>query len=228
MADINQAMGASGSTWMPDASKRQPKQEYDKDLFIKLLVAQMQYQDPLQPQDNGQFISQMATFSQLEQLQAMSASVNATNYFAMIGKGVFYADGTRMNGEEVETIMKSGVVDAVEYDGNGGYALSINGQLVKMEAVLAVVDANAVQGGSVMDASHLVGKQVTGSYVQNKKDAEGNDVKDDKGVVQTETIKVDGRVTKVSTKDGGVYVTIVDANGKEHDVHVNNISEIRE
>ena len=40
-----------------------------KDAFLKLLVTQMRYQDPLDPQDNSQYLSQLAQFSALEQCQ---------------------------------------------------------------------------------------------------------------------------------------------------------------
>ena len=38
----------------------------DKDAFLQLLVAQMKYQDPLEPTSNTEYISQYATFSQVE------------------------------------------------------------------------------------------------------------------------------------------------------------------
>ena len=46
-----------------------------QDAFLKLLVTQLQHQDPLQPQDDSQFLAQLATFSSLEQLTTISASI---------------------------------------------------------------------------------------------------------------------------------------------------------
>jgi flagellar basal-body rod modification protein FlgD len=40
----------------------------DKNAFLQLMVTQMQYQDPLQPQDNSQFLAQLAQFTSLEQM----------------------------------------------------------------------------------------------------------------------------------------------------------------
>lgn len=40
-----------------------------KDAFMNLLVTQMQHQNPLEPQADGEFLAQLAQFSSLEQLQ---------------------------------------------------------------------------------------------------------------------------------------------------------------
>ena len=45
----------------------------DKDAFLQLLVAQMKYQDPLEPTSNTEYISQLATFSELEEMQNMTS-----------------------------------------------------------------------------------------------------------------------------------------------------------
>ncbi|MCY1421509.1 Basal-body rod modification protein FlgD [compost metagenome] len=47
-----------------------------KDAFLQLLVTQMQNQNPLDPQDNGEFVAQLAQFSSLEGMQSLNASVN--------------------------------------------------------------------------------------------------------------------------------------------------------
>jgi flagellar basal-body rod modification protein FlgD len=46
-----------------------------KDEFLKLLVAQLQNQDPMNPVDNQQFLAQLATFSSLEQLISINDGV---------------------------------------------------------------------------------------------------------------------------------------------------------
>lgn len=48
-----------------------------QDAFLKLLVAQLQNQDPTKPQDNGEFIAQLATFSSLEKLTDISNKLDA-------------------------------------------------------------------------------------------------------------------------------------------------------
>mgnify|MGYP003297966215 CR=1 FL=1 len=57
-----------------EAAKRQSGGTLDKDAFLQLLVTQMKYQDPLDPSDNSEYIAQLATFSQLEEMQNMTAS----------------------------------------------------------------------------------------------------------------------------------------------------------
>ena len=69
------------------------------DTFLKLLVAQMKYQDPLQPTDSAQMMSQLAQFSQVEglnnlnkQITALGLSQDFSAAVAMIGKTVSYKD----------------------------------------------------------------------------------------------------------------------------------------
>jgi flagellar basal-body rod modification protein FlgD len=50
-----------------------------KDAFLKLLVTQLQHQDPTKPQDEGQMIAQLATFSSLEKLTQIATSIDDLN-----------------------------------------------------------------------------------------------------------------------------------------------------
>jgi flagellar hook assembly protein FlgD len=54
--------------------KTQGNQEVSKEAFMQLLVAQIKHQNPLSPQDGVQFLSQLAQFSELEQL----VNINST------------------------------------------------------------------------------------------------------------------------------------------------------
>lgn len=104
-----------------------------KDAFLKILVGQMQHQDPLaQNQDGGQMIAQMAQFSQLEQISNMAASnakiassLSQTGALNLIGRSVTYtgADGAAVDGSVEKVDMKDG--DAtLTISGKSGIAAS--------------------------------------------------------------------------------------------------------
>ncbi|SCJ98173.1 Basal-body rod modification protein flgD [uncultured Clostridium sp.] len=59
--------------------------ETDKDIFLKMLVGQMANQDPFNPQDPTQYITQLAQFSTLEQMMALNDSMN---YLIGVNNGV--------------------------------------------------------------------------------------------------------------------------------------------
>lgn len=81
-----------------------------KDDFLKMLVTQLRYQDPLQPMEDKEFIAQMAQFSSLEQMQNMNTAMITTQATNLIGKEIHWLDD---QGNE-----KSGVVTAVTtYEG---------------------------------------------------------------------------------------------------------------
>ncbi len=60
----------------------------DKDAFLQLLVTQMQYQDPLEPTSNTEYMSQLAQFSSVEELQNLSATLSSNQALNLTGQYV--------------------------------------------------------------------------------------------------------------------------------------------
>lgn len=57
-----------------------------KDDFLKLLVTQLRYQNPLEPMDNKEYIAQLAQFSSLEQMQNLNMQLANVSAISTIGK----------------------------------------------------------------------------------------------------------------------------------------------
>ena len=94
------SVGGTGSGSLPTGSKTDPMGAYaQKEMFLKLLVAQLKNQDPTSPMDQKEMMGQMAQFSTVEQLTNMSKSLEtmqANSTFSqsvsLIGKSVDYLD----------------------------------------------------------------------------------------------------------------------------------------
>ena len=99
-------------------STQAPGTSEDKQMFLELLVAQLRYQDPMNPADSGEFLAQSAQFTALEKMQAVAdqtaallaaqVSFGATG---LVGRYVTYLDE---NGDA-----HSGLVGSVTYDVTG-------------------------------------------------------------------------------------------------------------
>ena len=108
------------------------------DDFLKLLSAEMQYQDPLEPTSNTDYVAQMATFSQLEATlsmkESMSSSYDQTTKSAalsLVGKEVIVTDKDSASG------YYSGKVDYVTYK-DGKIQLSINEKMYDYSSLYSV------------------------------------------------------------------------------------------
>ena len=117
------------------ANKSGVGSDMDRDTFLQLLVAQMKYQDPLEPTSNTEYISQYAQFSQVEQMQNMAASSELTRATSLVGQEV-YITTTTSTGDTKDI---RGRVDYVVYE-NGKAYLSIDEQLYSLDDLTTVVD----------------------------------------------------------------------------------------
>lgn len=108
----------------------------DKQMFLELLVAQMRYQDPMNPTDSGEFLAQSAQFTALEKMQEVSDRMGmllstqmAFGATGMLGSSVEYFD------EDGNTV--TGTVRGVTYTANGPQ-LNVDGVTVPLGNVVTV------------------------------------------------------------------------------------------
>ena len=134
----------------------------DKEAFLSLLVAQMQYQDPLEPTSNTEYISQFATFSQLEATQNLQSTVVQQFGNELVGKNVIMKVTSNITGE---TTMKTGKVDYVTYENEKTY-LYINGKPYSIEDLDTVVTdeyMEAVLNAQSQTAAETVAEETNSS-----------------------------------------------------------------
>ncbi len=113
---------------------RKASQELGKDDFLKLLMAQLTHQDPMEPMDNSQFIAQMAQFSSLEQMY------NVSNGFTKMAQMMQSSEAAGTLGKvvdlDVEGEKVTGVVEGFTRGENP--QIQVNGNFYKMDYVRAV------------------------------------------------------------------------------------------
>ena len=117
----------------------------DKDAFLQLLVAQMKYQDPLEPTDNTEYVAQLAQFSSLEAMNNMSESMDLQRATALVGKTVTVASTNETTGVTTEV---TGTVDYVTHSGSKTF-LTINGNQYNVDDVKQVWDDVYIEADTV-------------------------------------------------------------------------------
>jgi flagellar basal-body rod modification protein FlgD len=114
---------------------------YDKEMFLQLLVAEMQYQDPLEPTSNTEYVSELASFSQIEAVQAVQDKMTTLEANSLVGKYVIL-NTTDASGNQTYV---SGKVDYVMTDGDDMY-LSVNDSLYSIDDLDSVADEEYYNG----------------------------------------------------------------------------------
>ncbi|MDQ0190554.1 flagellar hook capping protein [Alicyclobacillus cycloheptanicus] len=102
--------------------------------FLQLMVAQMQYQDPLQPQDNSQFLAQLAQMSELETLTELTQTMSSLQQLTQL------SDERQLLGTTVSVTASdgstvTGTVSSIRMDQNGDPQLIVNGQGYPLSAL---------------------------------------------------------------------------------------------
>ncbi|WP_421101213.1 flagellar hook assembly protein FlgD [Sporosarcina psychrophila] len=177
-----------------------------KDDFMKLLIAQLQNQDPTNPMKDNEFIAQMAQFSALEQTMNLSKSFEKfaeaqgqsqlIQYNSFAGKEVRWHElklddkGQSVVGEDGKPIINEGVnrIVSVKYD-NGSVKFILDDGKELTPANISEVLSGSGGTNSLVEASMLIGKKV--------------------GYMDGEEEKI-GIVASVSNKDGKLQYILED------------------
>ena len=130
----------NGSVNISESSQETEKKtgsKLDKDDFLMLLVTQMKYQDPLEPESNTEYVAQLAQFSTLEQMENLNNTTTNTSAYTLVGKQVRIKE-TSDTGAEKET---QGMVGYVKME-NGKPYVSVNGEMYSYDDIIEVIDDN--------------------------------------------------------------------------------------
>ena len=150
---------------------REVKSNLDKDDFLKLLLTQLQNQDPTSPMDNTEFIAQMATFSSLEQMTNMNTTLESflksqnqnllITYSQFVGREVTYHKVTETDNDNGETKIEegTGIVKSVQFVNDSVKFILEDGTVLEPANISSINQPS--EGNSLAEASQLIGKNVT-------------------------------------------------------------------
>ena len=130
----------TGSSFgLPGSTSPTTSTQDDKQMFMELMVAQLRYQDPLNPTDSGEFLAQSAQFTALEKMQDVADRTGellgaqmAFGASAMVGKNVTWNDA--------DGVPQSGAIDGVTF-GTAGPVFDIGGTEVPIAQIVSVTAA---------------------------------------------------------------------------------------
>lgn len=115
------------------------EQEYDQDMFLKLMLEQLKYQDPLEPTGSTEFLEQQAMFTQVSELQKLNSEISTNNQLVqgslMIDKEVVLTDPSNSSKEI------TGIVTSVGYNGSEA-TIEVNGKSYPISSVKTIKSMN--------------------------------------------------------------------------------------
>lgn len=172
------------------------KELISQETFLKLLVAEMSNQDPLEPTSNTEFISQLAQFSAMQYMQDSSKYSMATYASSLVGKTV---TASKMDGPDL--VLKTGVVEKVVYK-NNSYTVTIDGEDFDIGKVTSVLSDGASAGsfGSNTLSDRIArAAAMVGMYAFVKSGEKTEDGKDQ---------IIEGFIESIQVKDGNINVVV--------------------
>lgn len=180
-SDLAPSPAATGST------------DLGQDAFLRLLTTQLQYQDPLDPMSNEEFVAQLAQFSSLEQLQSLNDGMES-----------LYVVNTSMNNASMVSLIGQDVVaysDTFHYDGEGDQTIHFTAESAAQISTLTVTDSD---GTVVYSADMGMVSEGEGDWTWNGKNQDGQVVEAGDYSFSITASTVDGAEVTVTPLIAGV------------------------
>jgi len=197
--------GISGVTATSSKSSYEVGGSLGKDEFMRLLVAQLQNQDPLEPMDSHEFIAQLAQFSSLEQLQNINDKLD--DLTAQL------SGAANLIGHEVEALgtivnVEAGVSDKIYFD-LASDATAVFASISNSDGIYI----RTMQVGPLSTGRQTLawdGTDDNGNVVPDGKYTVDIQAVDTNGDVVASTSLIKGKVTGATFEDGMTYLLIGD------------------
>lgn len=184
-------------------AKQKNNNTLGQDAFLKILITQLQHQDPANPMQDTEFISQMATFSELEQMMQMNQTLQKLvesqksqqlfSYNQLLGQAVEWEE-IIIDPENPEAapnvISGKNIIQGISFSTDGPIFTLDNGVEITLEHIKGIsTDSSEINSNSIVSASLLIGKLVSWNFEDEIKSA---------------------IVESVSKKDGQIYFNLND------------------
>ncbi len=183
-----------------------------RDDFLKLLITKLEYQDPMNPMDDEDFIAQLAQFSSLEQMTNIADGIAEANQW----------DFLQM--QSINNVMAAGLIgkdvkasyDSVYYDGSNSPNITFTTSRFASDLTIKIKDAEGFTIATLQDSSVAPGKQ---DYQWDGRNDFGNMVEsghytlevtgiDASGNEFRPSLTLVGKVESVTYRDGSAYFRI--------------------
>ena len=135
----------------PTSEGSNPLGQLGSDAFLKLLVAQLKYQNPMQPTDGTAMLQQTAQFTTVETLQSIAAMNQQLMGFQQVTMGLGLV-GKNVDAIGLDDLPVSGTVESLRFTVDGPVLILDDGQAVPMTNVLSVTAADAEAAESAQPA----------------------------------------------------------------------------
>ncbi|MDY6821967.1 MAG: flagellar hook capping FlgD N-terminal domain-containing protein [Deferribacterota bacterium] len=182
-----------------------PKKEMDKDAFLQLLVAQMKNQNPAEPMDNSEFVSQSAQFSALEQLINLSDKLdNLNNQVKDLSGNNQLLTASNFIGKEVRYMGNK-----TYFDGNQAeISFQVNNKPSKVE--ISLIDNNGKVITKLVSDEAVAGKN---KVIWDGKNLDGKIVPEGVYAFQVDAYNESGKPITVNTYSEGIVSGVVNDAG---------------